>query len=257
MKRKTPTSGLAGTLKTVLAGGVLAATAALTPAHAGTIPATLGFESYTNNWTFNGAPQDTYFTESGYAYGLASVAAGAADGDWTGLFMDGTDFGACVSGQCPTNNSSTYLAAFNDSIFDLYKEDGDQFLLTALDASFIGDINGVYPTTAGYLRLQGYKADGSYNLIDLALDGPTNGAFGFGTFNLSGTAWGQTEYVEVLGFAFACSSSSASSCTALNSNRGQFALDNLRVATVPEPASLAILGLGAAALFAARRRRAA
>lgn len=255
MKRKTPLSGLSGLARCALAGGVLAATAALTPAHAGTV--TLGFESHTNNFTYNGSVQDTYFSEGAYKYGLFSAAAGAAEGDWTGLFMDGTDLGTCVSGQCPTNNSSTFLAAFNDSVFDLFNADGGQFMLSALDASFIGDINGVYPSTAGYLRLQGIKADGSYNLIDLPLFGPTGGAFGFASYNLSGTAFGQAKYAEVYAFAFACTTSSSASCSALSSDRGQFALDNLRINTVPEPASLAVLGLGAAALFAARRRRAA
>jgi hypothetical protein len=156
---------------------------------------------------------------------------------------------------CPVNNPSTYYGAFNDSYIALTSAtNGARFRIKAIDASFIGasPVLGSYPAVTGALRIQGFRADGSYALQDIVFGRPSASGFQFGHYNTT-ASFAANEFVEALMFGFVCDA--AGSCRAFQTNQGQFAVDNIDLAEVPEPATAAILGLGLMGLVAARRRK--
>jgi len=234
---------------TKLAGIALAAAAFAAPAQA----AQIGFET---GYSYPTGSGDTY-VESGFqmrfeAYDVSDVGAAV------GNFIDGSDPYPCVEMACPTNNSSMYYGAINDSIVWIESATaGGLFNFNSLDASFIGaDANlASYPVYPGFLRVQGFLADGSSTYEDILFGRPGAGGFRFGTYDFS-EVFSQTEFVAAALFAFACDA--ALDCQAFETNQGQFAIDNLdlnSLVEVPEPASAAIFGLGLMGLITGARRR--
>lgn len=203
--------------------------------------------------SLNGDPillsNQSYLFNGGFVVQTASVLN--TTGDLAGLLIDGSDNGLCFM-SCPVNNQSNYLALLADSYMYIYMLDGSKLRVSGLSASFIGDSDS-YPAVAGLLVLQGYSyttgaVGGS---IQVGLPGPdSTGQFNFRDYSLGSFANTQIDYLRILGYA--CDSTG--SC---NRNLGlaNFAIDNVR--TVPEPGSIALFGLAAAGVLAARRRRAA
>ncbi len=196
--------------------------------------------------------------ESGYTMRMEAYDP-ADTGSLVGAIVDTSDPGYCISMACPINGDGGYYGAFNDSIVWLASETaGASFMMKSIDASFIGldAALGGYPIYSGLLRMQGFLADGTHLLQDLLLDGPSSQGFLFGSYSPFET-FANTAFVRIALFGFTCDA--AGDCAAFETNRGQFAIDNLvledALAEVPEPASLAIFGLGLAALAARARRR--
>lgn len=229
------------------AGAVLAATALAAPAQAGTI----GFNADYSMPILHG---DTW-VENGYKLVFDAYNSNADGNTAVGSIIDGSDPWPCVGMACPIGGDGTYYGAFNDSVVWLSSAtSGAQFQIKSIDASFIGAFPnlGDYPAISGLLRMQAFRADSSYELIDLPLFGPGANGFQFDTYTLL-EPWSSMNFVEIAMFGMVCNT--AGSCSAFNSNQGQFAIDNIVLAEVPEPASAAIFGLGLMGLAARARRR--
>lgn len=245
MTRKSQTALPLVRSLTKFGAALLGAAAIAAPAQAGTIT----FESANPYDVFGSG--DTY-SESGYkltfeAYNPSEVGTGV------GSIIDSSDPDSCMNTSCP-NNGSLFYGAFNDSIVILNSAtNGAQFQLKSIDASFIGAgaLLDNFPIVSGYLRMLGVFADNNYVRFDIPLYGPDDTGFSFDSWTMS-PAIAALNFVQIEMFGFVCSDVS---CSAFSSNEAQFAIDNIVLAEVPEPATTAIFGLGLMALIAGARRR--
>lgn len=152
---------------------------------------------------------------------------------------------------CPVNNPTSYYNVLADSYFVLARADDRAFKVQSLQASFIGIGQSSFNGTAGAIELIGFDA----NNVEVAykplfLSGPVSGMFGFNQFDLG--AFGNTHVSYLLVVGYACD---ATGCSRTG-NRANFAIDNIATA-IPEPESIALMGLGLLGLAAFSRRRAA
>lgn len=232
---------------TKFAGAVLAATVLAAPAQAGVV-------RFDADYSMPVAHGDVW-VENGYKLVFDAYHPDADGNTAVGSIIDGSDPWPCVDMACPIGGDGTYYGAFNDSVVWLSsKTNGAQFQLKSIDASFIGafaDLNA-YPAISGLLRMQAIRADNTYELIDLPLFGPGANGFQFDTYSLL-APWSTMNFVEIAMFGMVCDASLT--CVPFSSNQGQFAIDNIVLAEVPEPVSAAIFGLGLIGLVAGARRR--
>lgn len=230
-----------------LAGTAALVAAAMAPAQG----AVIDFENLLGEIANN-----TTMIEDGFKLTAWANVAGALDTDLVGAVFDGSDMENCVARTCPTNNSSNYFAALNDSVLSLQSPGAvGTVKLNSFQASFIGDNALTYPSVAGLIRVQGFLANGGSLTQTFQLAGPVTGSFQFAQYTMA-EQFRNTSFAEIAFFGFACSATG--SCSAFSTNRGQFALDNLdlsAIVEVPEPATGLLLGLGLIGVAASARRR--
>ncbi|KQV88240.1 MULTISPECIES: NF038120 family PEP-CTERM protein [unclassified Roseateles] len=180
-----------------------------------------------------------------------SNSALAQPADLVGVMAAGAD---CFGAQCPVNNASTYIGLLDDAVLLFGANDGFRFSIKSFKASFIGNGDPI-AATPGFVRLQGVR-NGVSTTATFALTGlDAAGNLNFGTYSTG--AFGNTEWDYVYAFGFACPTpGTTGSCTAFGTDRAQFALDDVVIEHVPEPASLALLSVAGLAAFRASRRRA-
>jgi hypothetical protein len=233
--------------------GVAAALALL-----GTAPAmatVVNFESLAPDAMVGGG--DT-LSEGGYTL-QASDNHGGLSGA-VGLLVNGMDPTSCWLGGCPTNNTCHFFLGLIDGGFTVAKDDGGLFSLRSFDFGFVAPTGGLANFSYGQLMVTGNLANGS--TVGIAFDFPGTDGSGnplFDTATLP-TAFG---YTQLTGLSIrACLFDGNGGCTVAQDwsdpsiYQAQFAIDNIALAEVPEPGSLALVGLGMSALLLRRRKAA-
>lgn len=154
------------------------------------------------------------------------------------------DTAAALGGSAPTGNASQFFSGLNDSGLIVERVDGGLFSLTGFDTAFIPLSPPSQQNTV--IVATGVRANNS--VFGIAW------LFGqaFQTLNdpLDFNAFNDVKLVEF----FACSFDGVNICAAPTANNGQFAIDNIQVAFVPEPSTLALLPLALLGLAMRKRR---
>ena len=202
---------------------------------------------------------DYFDTHDGFYVGAFSNAANPYPGDLVGAVVDGTDAAdTCYpSLQCPSRGSQ-YMSILNDGVLDIGRSaPNDTFRIKSFSASFLGPVDPTAPATPGLVTFLGIKQDQSTvsQTFQLGAAGPDG--YSFANYITSG-AFASANLTEVYVYGYACNS--AGSCNAFNSNKGQFAIDDIATTAtlpVPEPSSWMMLGAGLLGLAAWTRRRSA
>ncbi|MDB5745520.1 MAG: hypothetical protein JWP72_368 [Massilia sp.] len=197
------------------------------------------------------------FTEAGFTLRVANSAS--ADADEVGLvgaLVDSSNAFACVITACPVGDGSTYFAGLNDGMLNVSVNVGAGFRVGGLSYAFLAPAAGLSNASYGQLVLTGTTRTGG--TISVASAFPGQNAAGRFTFDqfLVDRAFGGT---TLTGLSInACLYDGAGGCTSardVTMNQAQFALDNLDLAVIPEPTSIALMLLGLAGLGAVSRRR--
>jgi hypothetical protein len=187
-----------------------------------------------------------FLIEGDHAIGMSSLDDNAQVGDLVGAIVNGSDPNTCVSLGCPGNNASNFLASINGGLPYIFRLDGGDLQLRSFDAAFLGASGAAIDQLI--LLVVGFSGGALAAVEQIELPPAALGDFNFSTYKLS---WDfiTTKMDEVDFIAFGCD---VSGCTP-SAFSAQFALDN--VSFVPEPASLALVGLALAAAVTTRRRR--
>jgi len=201
------------------------------------------------------------FSSNGFWFAGHSNSAFAEPGDLIGAMLNGADKQSsnCMDWYmvCPINNDTRYYGLLNDGVLGFGREDGASFRVNKLQASFLAPDLDYYntPLTTLVMHFQGTKANGDVLSVNVRLPGPLHGEYKFRNYTVPAN-FASVDFMQMAVYGMACNTIRV--CTAFDSNRGQFVLDNIDVTVatpVPEPAAWLLMSLGLVAVLARARRR--
>jgi hypothetical protein len=192
--------------------------------------------------------------EAGYAVNFSAPDNATPPGTvQVGRFINGADPASCGANICPSGNTSIYFDLFGTGYVDITPASGSgTFSFRGLDASFIGKPGTTYPPTPAAIEVFGFVNGAFAGSVQFNLPGPSNGATSFTRYKAS-PDFAEMQFTEIAIAGFVCDAQG--NCTGLDNNPGQFALDNITLSDVPEPATLSLMALGLLGLGGCVRRR--
>jgi hypothetical protein len=192
-------------------------------------------------------------TTGGYTLTVIDASGGAG---FAGAVLDGSDPSACEVAVCPVGNTSLYYAGVNDGSLKVERGSSALFTVSSLDYGFLAPFGGLGGGYYGQLTVTGTRTDGS--LLSFAYDFPVLNSAGASPFisqSLVGDFGGAYLTSLTIGSCMFDGNGGCFSPLPDGENLGQFVLDNLVVAAVPEPETYAMMGLGLGLVGWASRRR--
>ena len=163
------------------------------------------------------------------------------------------DQSSCFLAVCPGGNGTQFYSALNDGGLSVKLAEGG-LSMTGLDYGFVLPLDLLIDFSVGKLVVTGFSFGGGSTTIsrDFELqDALGNYNFAHWDFDASfATGWFESVTIS------SCLYNGNGDCVNPAGNQAQFAVDNIDYLYVPEPGSMALVGLGLFGLLAARRRSA-
>lgn len=203
-------------------------------------------------WIYNGGET---ISQAGY---LLTVVDNHGDGmGQAGGVANGNDPTTCPLNGCPTGNNSLYYLGVNDGGLSITRSwIENTFMLRGFDFSFLAPVGDLDPGVYGQLQVSATTMGGatlSTSLDFPAVDGSGRPPFGSAMLDSAfmNTTLTSLSFRACLFDGNACVNPGEDS---LLINQAQFGIDNIDLSEVPEPGSIALIGLGMGALALRRRK---
>ena len=160
------------------------------------------------------------------------------------------DQGSCFLAVCPGGNSTQFYAALNDGGLNV-KLFESGLSMTGLDFGFVLPLDLLLDFSVGKLVVTGFNVGGGTTTISRDFDlQDALGNFNFSRWDFDSSfanGWFQSVSIS------SCLYDGNGDCVNPAGNQAQFAVDN--IGYLPEPGSMALVGVSLAGLLAANRRR--
>ncbi|AMC35462.1 NF038120 family PEP-CTERM protein [Janthinobacterium sp. B9-8] len=155
----------------------------------------------------------------------------------------------CSILDCPSGNNTPYYLGLNDGGLQISNQLG--FKLSSFSSSFASPLAANLPFSVANLIVSGTGLRGETFSDRFTLSGQnTNGNWTFSDFQYTAS----NRVFKTLSFA-ACLTTVTGECVPFSNNQAQFAIDNINVAAVPEPAEWLLMALGLAGITMVMRRK--
>lgn len=161
------------------------------------------------------------------------------------------DVASALGALAPSGDSTQFYFNSNDGGLIVQQQFGHFFNLSGFSAAFVP----LSPPSPLQTAIVAFGVDSSNNVqIAAWLFAPlANGAYPFAIYDdpLDFAVFQNLQFVEF----FACSVVAGQVCTVDTHDAGQFAIDDIRVTDLPEPATVALVMLALVALGLSRQRK--